>query len=695
MPFLPASLRARAHALPREARDTPFLLAVIAGVLAPQAMHLPAWTSLGAASLLAWRGWLAWRGRALPGRWLLAGLLALAVGATWLQFRSVVGRDAGVVLLVLLLALKTLELRARRDAMVVFFLGFFVVLTLFFHSQSLPTALAMGLALWGLLAGVVHAHLGTTGRPPLAHALRMAGLLLLGAAPLAWALFLLFPRMAPLWGLPQDLGRGRTGLSGAMAVGQVAALALDDSVALRVRFGTRDGLPPTRAQLYFRGPVLTDFDGRTWQASAPWQTWAAPQRPGAPLPDAQAQGPALAYEVTLEPHRQHWLLTLDAALQAPRLPHGQARATPQLQWLAPRPVLDVLRYQASSHASYRYGQHLSPAERQAATRLPAGSNPRTAQWAQQLRAAHGGDTAAILAAVLRRLGSGGYRYTLEPGPSQAETADDFWFDSQRGFCEHMASALAVLMRQLDVPARIVTGYQGGERNPLDGLWTVRQSDAHAWTEIWLAGQGWVRVDPTAAVAPGRVGQLQRLAAPATVWGGMVGTMVGPNLLQQIRAAWEALNHRWNEGVLHYTTGPQRQMLDALSRLLGAIIEANHDDRGIIWPEGVTPFHVGIVNLKQGDNSTDSACEAIYAELRARGLDPLYDDRDERAGAKFASMDLIGLPWRITVGPRGLAANKIELTNRRTGLSEEMSPQEAVARLEQIYRPVLDAAAPTA
>ena len=125
----------------------------------------------------------------------------------------------------------------------------------------------------------------------------------------------------------------------------------------------------------------------------------------------------------------------------------------------------------------------------------------------------------------------------------------------------------------------------------------------------------------------------------------------------------------------------------VSRLLGAIIEASHDDKGIVWPEGVTPFHVGIVNLKQGDASTDSACEALYKELRASGFDPLYDDRDERAGAKFATMDLIGLPWRITVGPRGLANNKVELTSRKTGVSEELAPQEAVERLKAIYAPV--------
>jgi prolyl-tRNA synthetase len=122
----------------------------------------------------------------------------------------------------------------------------------------------------------------------------------------------------------------------------------------------------------------------------------------------------------------------------------------------------------------------------------------------------------------------------------------------------------------------------------------------------------------------------------------------------------------------------------VSRLLGAIIEASHDDRGIIWPEGVTPFHLGLVNLKQGDTEADAACEGLYHALRARGLDPLYDDRDARAGEKFAGMDLIGLPWRITVGPRGLAQGKVELTSRRTGESEEMSPDAAVDRLASLY-----------
>ncbi|TYB84533.1 proline--tRNA ligase [Oceaniovalibus sp. ACAM 378] len=122
----------------------------------------------------------------------------------------------------------------------------------------------------------------------------------------------------------------------------------------------------------------------------------------------------------------------------------------------------------------------------------------------------------------------------------------------------------------------------------------------------------------------------------------------------------------------------------VSRLMGAIIEASHDDKGIIWPEGVTPFHCGIVNLKQGDSAADAACEGLYAALTAKGLEPLYDDRKERAGGKFATMDLIGLPWRITVGPRGLAAGVVELTSRRTGESEEMTPEAAIDRVAQIY-----------
>ncbi|MFN4003984.1 MAG: transglutaminaseTgpA domain-containing protein [Hylemonella sp.] len=546
---------ALAH-LPRDSRDTLFLLAVIGWLLLPHVAHLPPWCTALAAAVLAWRGWLAWAQRPLPARgWLLA-LLALTVAATLATHRTLLGRDAGVTLIVVLLALKTLELRARRDAFVVFFLGFFTMLTNFFYSQSLLTAVAMFLGLLGLLTALVNSHL-PSGRPPLALAARLAARMMLLGAPLMVLLFLLFPRLAPLWGTPGDALSGRSGLSARMQVGQIAQLALDDSVALRVRFD--GGVQPPQGALYFRGPVLSTFDGREW---LPLRSEFPPAlRPRAEL---QVQGPAWAYELTLEPQTRPWLLTLDATAQPPELPPGwQARMGEDLQWVASGPIVDRLRYRAVAHPQFRHGPQRAVAALHDELALPAGLNPRTLQWAQQLRQDHGAQPQAIVEAALQQLRTGGYVYTLEPGEYGLNTADEFWFDRKAGFCEHIASAFAVLMRAAGIPARVVTGYQGGERNALDDYWIVRQSDAHAWTEVWLAGQGWVRVDPTAAVAPARTGGLQRLQAPRGALAEAVGTVVGPGVAATLRAAWDALNHAWNQRVLNYTQSRQFELLRAL------------------------------------------------------------------------------------------------------------------------------------
>ncbi|GGH50034.1 hypothetical protein GCM10010975_02710 [Comamonas phosphati] len=609
----PEGLRQRLASLPRDTRDTLFLLAVIAWVLLPQIAHTPWWTSAFAASLLLWRGQLAWRASPLPGRMLLAGLLLVAIAATWATHRTLVGRDAGVTLVVLLLALKTLELRARRDAMVVFFLGFFALLSNLFYSQSPLTALAMVAGLIGLLTALVNAHM-TAGKPPLAQALRTAALLALWGAPVMLALFAFFPRMAPLWGVPSDDLAGRSGLSENMRVGEVASLALDDSVALRLRFfiagppqdekappggaaTTRSGergvsfltsggaVPPASA-LYFRGPVLTHFDGRTWQANPV----AAAMEP----PQLRVSGEPLRYEMLIEPSKRRWLTLLDAASETPQLPEGasvgRARMAGELQWLTQRPITDVLRVNAQSHTQFQYGPREPTRELQRYLQLPAegspGSNPRTRAMGQQLLAAldDPGDTRALVQKVLERLRSGGYVYTLEPGAVDAlNTADDFWFDSKQGFCEHIASAFAVLMRSMGVPARIVTGYQGGDRNTVDGYWTVRNSDAHAWAEVWIAGQGWTRVDPTGAVAPARVGQFQRLQAPRGTIANAMGNLVATGTLQKLRAFWEAANNRWNQWVINYTQSRQLNLLQSLGlqspnwtdllRLLGASLGA--------------------------------------------------------------------------------------------------------------------------
>ena len=543
--------------LPRDARDTLFLLAVIAWIIAPQVGHLPVWCTAMAAAILVWRGWTAVQGLALPSRWWLLALLVLATAATLFTHRTLFGQEAGVTFIVVLLALKTLEMRARRDAFVIFFLGFFTMLSNFFVSQSLLTATCMLVALLGLLSALVNSHM-PVGRPPLVQVVkRAAGMALLGA-PIMVVLFMLFPRLAPLWGVPTDTNLGRSGLSERMQVGTMARLALDSSVAMRLQF---DGPTPHQADLYFRGPVLSSFDGREW----------SPLRSGFPAhlqttPQLQVDGPAVSYQVTLEGNNRPWVLTLDATPQAPSLPGYKLLMKSDLQWVTERPLAGLVRYQVQSYPRFRHGPSQPVVGMQDYLELPPGFNPRTLQLAADLRRNPQyarADATTLVDAVLQRLRTGGYTYTLEPGLFGTHSADEFWFDNKQGFCEHIASSFVVLMRALDIPARIVTGYQGGEANPVDGLWTVRQSDAHAWAEVWMGAQGWVRVDPTSAVAPARTGSLQRLQPPTNAFAQAIGAAINPAFAMNLRAIWEAANNRWNQWVLNYT---QTQQLNLLRNL---------------------------------------------------------------------------------------------------------------------------------
>jgi len=569
--------------LPRDSRDTLFLLAVVAWVMLPHAANLPLWTLLLAGMALGWRGWLAWHARPLPARWWLMGLLLLAIVGTFWSHKTLLGRDAGVTLVVALLALKTLEMRARRDAFVVFFLGFFTLLTHFFFSQSLLVALAMLLGLLGLLTALINANL-PVGRPALATSAGLALRMTAWGAPVMVALFVLFPRVAPLWGLPADARGARSGLSSRMSVGDVTELALDDAIAFRLRFLNANGTAPEQRQLYFRGPVFSNFDGREWKPRQPedLMNQVLYRRPPASL---KTQGTPVPYEMTLEPNNRPWLLTLDATADAPRLGPQTAYATPELQWVMARPVTELLRYQAVAYPDFSYGPAANDPLLRQETELPAGYNPRTLQLASEMRRdpkLAGADDAALVQQVLNRLATGGYSYTLEPGLYGRDTADEFWFDRKAGFCEHVASSFVVLMRALDIPARVVTGYQGGERNPLDGYWTLRQSDAHAWSEVWLKGRGWVRVDPTAAIAPGRVGSMQRLVAPRGLVANALVTM-SPGLMQSLRGIWDATNNRWNQWVLNYSQGRQLDLLrqlgfeapswEDLAMLLGGLLAA--------------------------------------------------------------------------------------------------------------------------
>ncbi len=540
--------------LPRDARDTLFLLCVIAWVVMPQTGHLPWWCTLLATCVLLWRGKLAWDSAPLPSIWWRMGLLAVTIAATLVTHKTLLGRDAGVTLTVVLLCLKTLELRARRDAFVIFFLGFFTMLTNFFFSQSLLTAAAMLIALMGLLTALVNAHM-QVGKPPLIQSAKVSGKLVLLGAPIMAVLFMLFPRLAPLWGIPSDGMTGRSGLSGSMQVGTIATLALDESIAMRIKFA---GKPPQQPDMYFRGPVLSVFDGKEWRPN----TGELSRRFAVPA-NLKPLGNTVSYQVTLEQNNRPWIFVLDAAATAPVVPGHDVTMTPDLLWLSNKPVTDIVRYTATSSVDFRHGPTRTVVGLQDFIDLPASFNPRTLQLAAEIRRDPRfaqADASVLVPEVMRRLRTGGYRYTLEPGLYGRDTADEFWFDKKEGFCEHIASSFVILMRALDVPARVVTGYQGGELNSVDGFWTVRQSDAHAWAEVWQPGVGWLRIDPTSAVSPGRIGEFIRLTAPKGAIATAFGTVMSPGMAAQLRAAWEAVNNSWNQWVLNYSQSKQLDLL---------------------------------------------------------------------------------------------------------------------------------------
>ncbi|MDN3920229.1 DUF3488 and transglutaminase-like domain-containing protein [Roseateles violae] len=546
--------------LSRDARDTVFLLATIAAIVLPHAGHLPLWASAITALVLLWRGLLAWRQQPLPGRALLLLVLLVAGSLTWLTHRTLLGREAGITMLVMLLALKTLELRARRDAFVVFFLGFFLVLTQFLYSQSLLTAAWMLVAVWALLSAVVLAQM-PVGQPSLALAARHAARTTLYGLPVMLLLFLLFPRIAPLWGVPAD-AVGRTGLSNQLDFGAMAEIANDDAIALRLRFGADlRGAPPPPDARYFRGPVLSRFDGRSWRVEG-----------SVGADTLQPQGRPLVYELTMEPLRIGVLPLLEMSPGAPGSELGldglTLRRGPELQWQSPRPITERLRLRAEAYAQYQAGAEQRPAALRPWLELPAGFNPRSLAWARALRAeprfAALDETRlapALAAALLAHIRANEFLYTLSPGrygQTSPHLIDEFWFDRRLGFCEHFSAAFVVMLRAMGVPARIVTGFQGLDPAAQDGYWIVRNSNAHAWAEYWVPGRGWQRADPTAAIAPQRIEQGLALRPAAGAL-----ERLSPALWPQLRRGWETLNNRWQQLVLNYSRQNQFDLLQSL------------------------------------------------------------------------------------------------------------------------------------
>jgi len=517
------------------------LLAVLLLVIAPHLWRLPWWEGVAVVSLVLWRGLASSRQWGLPPRTLKLVLAIAAFIGVYSVFGRVTGQNAGIALLVLMLALKLTEMRSRRDVMVVVFLMYFLLATHFLYSQEMWTILYLFMSVIAITSVLVDVH--HPGEPlPLRTSLRLGGRLILHSLPLMVLFFVLFPRIpGPIWGLPADAGPTRSGLSDSMTPGDISSLILSSEIAFRVRF---EGAPPAKKLLYWRGPVFREFNGRSWNQSTQDlldRTW----------PVAELSGEPTRYEITLEPMRNRWLFALD--LPDPRQLPAQSRIDRMATVIVEAPTIERRLIRWASFTSYVLEPELRPRDRERDTRLPPGSNPRAVALAQSWRTQGLGD-AQVVDAALTMFREQPFFYTLEPPRLGTHSADEFIFDTRRGFCEHYSSAFAVLMRAAGVPTRVVTGYQGMEANAYGGYYLVRQSDAHAWNEVWLEGRGWVRVDPTSMIPPSRI-ESSALEAMAgnEAREGLGGLERAKYLLE---ARWDWANARWNEWVLGY--GPEMQ-----------------------------------------------------------------------------------------------------------------------------------------
>jgi transglutaminase-like putative cysteine protease len=524
--------------------QTWWLLAAGLAACAPLVPQVPSWLSAITGLAFAWRALLAWRRQPLPGRWVLVLVSLAGAAGVLVQYRTLFGQRAGVALLVIFLALKQLEARAPRDGLAVVLLAYFLTLTQFFENQSIPVALTM-LGTLVVTTAALASLSDAQARP--AALLRLAGTMLAQALPFMLALFVLFPRVSgPLWGLPRDAYSSLTGLSDSMAPGAINNLIQSDAIAFRVKFA---GPPPERRELYWRGPVLARLEGRTWYPGRPALGQGVFYQP---VEDAPRHG----YTLTLEPHNKPWLFALEFATAPP----PDANATSDFQFFARKPVRERLRYELQSTSAVRFRRERINVLAEA-LRLPDGLNPRSVALGARWGFEEDSD-ARRLRRALDFMRERQLVYTLQPPLMSAHVADEFLFDHRRGFCEHFAASFVVLMRAADVPARVVTGYQGGERNPVDDTWVIRQSDAHAWAEVWLEDRGWVRVDPTAASAPARIEQNLAAAVPA---GDPLPFLAGAGLdwLREIRYRWWAASNAWNQWILGYNPQLQRDFLERL------------------------------------------------------------------------------------------------------------------------------------
>ena len=524
-----------------------WLLIAQALVIIPHLLHVPLWL------IGVWLGCAVWRVQVFrmrwpfPNAWVKAALMIGSGFAVYLSRGGLVGLDAAVALLITAFILNLLEVRTRRDALVLIFLGFFTVVTSYLFADSLLAALYSLLPVLALLAALVGLQQSGFAREPLAP-LKLASKLLAQAIPLMLLLFVLFPRLEPLWSLPQPKDKGTTGLSSSMTPGDLAELGQSAALAFRARF---DGAIPAQSQLYWRALTLPNFDGRSWSIS---------ERFEASEPQWQAQGESISYSIIMQPSTQPWLFSLDVGSSE----QEDIRLMNDFRLQRRTPVNRTYQYQATSWPQALRQPQLNQRQQQEFLQLPRTGNQQTRDWAQRLRGQYHDDD-ALVSALLRHFNQEPYHYTLKPPLLGRDSVDEFLFSSLRGFCAHYAGAMVFTLRAAGIPARVVAGYQGGEINQAGQFVQVRQFDAHAWVEYWQRGQGWRSVDPTFEVAPERIerGLQEALQDESELFQGDIFSPLRYQHIawvNQLRMSWENLNHSWQTKILGYQRDSQQAWL---------------------------------------------------------------------------------------------------------------------------------------
>ena len=526
-----------------------WLFGAISLAIIPHILRVPVWITVLFFLLASWKLLFEDSSRR-PGFFyslMKLAIIIIIVTGTLMTYGTLTGRDAGISLLIMLTGMKYLETRNRRDFYITCYIGMFLLLTNFLYTQSILTAIYMLIAVI-IFACTLIAYNDNNTILNTRERIRIAATMVLQSLPLMLVLFVLFPRLpGPIWGLPRDAHAGLTGIDDEMEPGSVSRLIQSDAIAFRVKF---DGAVPDKSQLYWRGPVLLQTDGVKW----------FPDKPGPFTTQIAIAGEPVNYTVTLEPTDHNWLYSLEIPVRPPK---GD-KFTDDLQIKTTSLIRNRRRYSMTSYTSYKITTQ-DKTSLQSALQLPAGYHQRTIALGKSWREQDLSDT-QIVNKALRMFHDQDFYYTNTPPPMLQDVVDQFLFDSRRGFCEHYAAAFTILMRAAGIPARIVTGYQGGSVNPVDGYLVVRQRDAHAWSEVWLDGKGWTRVDPTAAVSPSRVMQGIESALPENIIDVPLGLQhykAARDIWLRMRDTIDAINNRWNQWILSYDSRQQMQLLSRL------------------------------------------------------------------------------------------------------------------------------------